>query len=160
MKASLNAVRSRVERLAGEPTACRAEHVLLKVSHLDWDEQGPQWPVNGAPTRCRCGALRTYRHILHVHERPPNGSRTPALGRGGYDVRGSALRAIRNPVERLEADVRGNNGLSLEELVAILDAGRLIASRGESPRGTYDEARARGHALRQMLREERGPRNG
>jgi len=51
--------------------------------------------------------------------------RCPACG---YDLdahRRAGARAIRNRVERLETAIRGNNGVPLERLLAILDAGRL-----------------------------------
>ena len=67
----------------------------------------------------------------------------------------ASLRGILSRVERLRADMQTRQGdLDPDELVRILQEGRLRAARDVAPRVTDEEAIARGRALRQALREQ------
>ena len=67
----------------------------------------------------------------------------------------TSLRGILSRVERLQADMHTRRGdVDADELVRILQEGRLRAARGDAPRMTDEEAIARGRALRQALREQ------
>ena len=66
----------------------------------------------------------------------------------------TSLRGILSRVDRLHADIQTRQGeVDPDELVRILQEGRARAARGEAPRLTEAEAKERGRAIRQALRD-------